>query len=99
VSKKTPILGNLKEMFNKLKNDFPDVKTGFSKFCQFRPSYVILAVAAGAHSVCVCVQYRNVKLLADAIKLNGLTTEMNVLQEDLQDILERNMIDAITYDQ
>jgi hypothetical protein len=55
------ILGNLKEIFNKFKNDFPDVKTGFSKFCQLRPRYVILAGAAGTHCVCVCVQHQNVK--------------------------------------
>jgi hypothetical protein len=28
------ILGNLKEIFNKMKNDFQDVKIGFYKFCQ-----------------------------------------------------------------
>jgi hypothetical protein len=33
-SKKRLILGNLKEIFNKYKNDLPDVKNGFSKFRQ-----------------------------------------------------------------
>jgi hypothetical protein len=126
------ILGNLKEIFNKFKNDFPGVKIGFSKFCELqlrRPG------APGTHSVCVCIQHQNIKLMASAIKLNELTKEINleknvstfkhllalmgcnprtedcltnnctqcpeedVLQEDLQDILECNMIDAITYNQ
>jgi hypothetical protein len=125
------ILGNLKEIFNK----FPDVKIDFSIFCQLRSRHAILAGAAGTHSVCVCVQHQNIKLMAEAIKLNELTKEMNleknvstlkhllalmscnpltedslmnnctqcpeedVLQEDLQDILECNLIDAITYNQ
>jgi hypothetical protein len=76
------ILRNLKEIFNKFKNDFPDVKTGSSKFCQLRPRHVILAGAAGTHSVCVCVQHQNIKLMADALKLNEVTKEMN---------LEKNM--------
>jgi hypothetical protein len=72
------ILGTLKEVFNKFKNYFPDVKTGFSKFCQLRPRHVILAGAAGTHPVCVCDQHQNIKLMADAIKLNELTKEMNL---------------------
>jgi hypothetical protein len=62
------ILANLKEIYNKFKNDFPDVKFGFSKFCGHRPRHVILAGAAGTHSICVCVQHQNIKLMADAIK-------------------------------
>jgi predicted transport protein len=72
------ILGNLKETFNKFRNDFPDVKIGFSRFCQLRPRYVSLAGAAGTHYVCVRVQHQNVKLMAEAIKLNELTKEMNL---------------------
>jgi hypothetical protein len=75
---KTLILGNLKDIFNKFKNDFQNVKIGFSKFCQLRPRYVILAGPPGTRSVCVCVQHQNIKLMADAIKLNELTKEMNL---------------------
>jgi hypothetical protein len=28
------IIGNLKEIFNKFKSDFPNVKIGFFKFCE-----------------------------------------------------------------
>jgi hypothetical protein len=76
------IRGNLKEIFNKFKNDLPHIKIGFSKFCQLRPRRVIIAGAAGTHSVCVCVQHQSIKLMADAIKLNELTKEVN---------LEKNM--------
>jgi hypothetical protein len=67
------ILGNLKGIFNKFKNDFSEVKIGFSKFCLLRPRHVILAGAAGTHPVYVRVQRQNIKLMADAIKLNELT--------------------------
>jgi hypothetical protein len=72
------ILANLKEIFKKFKNDIPDVKIGFSKFCQLRPRFIILAGAAGIHSVCVRVQHQNINLMADAIQLNELTKEMNL---------------------
>jgi hypothetical protein len=80
--RKRLILGNFKEVFNKFKNDFPDIKIGSSKFCHLQPRHVILVGAAGTHSVCVCVQHQNIKLTADAIKLNKLTKETN---------LEKNM--------
>jgi hypothetical protein len=72
------ILGNLKEIFNKFKNDFLDVKTGFSKFCELRPRHVICAGAAGTHLICVSVQHQNIRLMADAMKLNELTKEINL---------------------
>jgi hypothetical protein len=72
------ILGNLKEIFNKFKNYFPHVTIGFSKSCELRPKHVILAGAAGTHSVRVCVQHQNIKLMANAITLNELTKEMNL---------------------
>jgi hypothetical protein len=72
------ILGNLKEILNKFKSDFPDVKIGFSKFCELLPRRVIFAGAAETHSVCVCVQHQNIKHMADEIKVNELTKEINL---------------------
>jgi hypothetical protein len=75
---KTLLLGNLTEIFNKFKHDFPDVNICLSKFCELRPRHASLAGAAGTHSVCVCVQHQNIKLMADAIKLNELIKETNL---------------------
>jgi predicted transport protein len=72
------MLGNLKQISNKFKNDFPGVKMCFFKFYQLQPRHVILAGAAGTHCACVCVQHQNIILMADAIKLNELTKEMNL---------------------
>jgi hypothetical protein len=72
------ILCNLKETFNKFKDDFRHVKIGFSKLCKLRTRQVILVGAAGNHSVCVRVQHQNIKLTADAIKVNELAKEMNL---------------------
>jgi predicted transport protein len=48
------------------------------KFVSSNPDMLILAGAAETHSVCVRVQHQNVKLMADAIKLNELPKEMNL---------------------
>jgi predicted transport protein len=69
------ILVNLKEIFNKFKNDFPDVKIGLSKFCELQPRHVIIAGPAGTHSVSVRVQHQYIKIMVDAIKLNKLTKD------------------------
>jgi hypothetical protein len=78
MSKKRLLLGNLKENFHTFKNDFPDIKIGFSNCRELRPIQVILAGAAGTHSVWVRVQRRNIKLMSDAIKLSELSKEMNL---------------------
>lgn len=62
------VLCNLKEAFQKFKEDHPTVKIGFSKFADLRPKECVLAGASGTHSVCVCTKHQNVKLMMGAIK-------------------------------
>ncbi|XP_063604197.1 LOW QUALITY PROTEIN: uncharacterized protein LOC134779822 [Penaeus indicus] len=64
------ILCNLKELFSSLREKFPEVKIGFSKFCSLRPKWCILPGAAGTHSVCVCIIHQNAKLLLSPIGAN-----------------------------
>jgi hypothetical protein len=63
------ILSNLRELYSSFKWEYPDLKVGFSKFCNLRPKWCILAGSAGTHTVCVCSIHQNVKLLLDAVKI------------------------------
>lgn len=58
------VLGNLKDIFRKFRQENPDVKIGLSKFCSFRPSHCILAGSGGTHIVCVCPIHENMRLMA-----------------------------------
>ena len=57
------ILLTLRELYSSFKEKHPSVKIGFSKFCDLRPKWCILAGASGTHSVCVCVYHENMKLM------------------------------------
>lgn len=65
------ILCNLKELYTAFKDENPQLKVGFSKFCSFRPKWCVLAGASGTHSVCVCVYHQNVKLMLEGTKMNA----------------------------
>ena len=64
------ILCNLKELYVMFKEQHPNVKIGFSKYCSLRPKWCILVGASGSHSVCVCTIHQNVSLLTDAIHID-----------------------------
>lgn len=59
--RKKLILSNLKELYEKFKEEYP-IKIGFTKFSQFRPLHCVLAGSSGTHTVCVCEYHQNVKL-------------------------------------
>lgn len=61
------ILCNLKEMYAAFKEKHTNVKIGFSKFCELRPKWCVLAGSTGTHSVCVCSIHQNAHLLVNAI--------------------------------
>lgn len=73
LTSKRLILGNLKEIYFSFKNKYPDLKIGFSKFAELRPSNCILVGQSGTHSVCVCTIHQNVKLMFENAKLNDVT--------------------------
>ena len=60
---KKKVLGNLKEIFQKFKEQHPTVKVGFSKFAMLCPKECVLAGASGTYSVCVCIAHNNIKLM------------------------------------
>ena len=61
------VLNNLHELYTAFKEKHPDIKVGFSKFCELRPKWCVLAGSTGTHSVCVCSIHQNAKLLVDAM--------------------------------
>ena len=50
----------------------PDQKIGFSKFAELRPEECILVGPSGTHTVCVCREHENVKLMVNAGMLNKI---------------------------
>ena len=69
-TQKRLILCNLKELYSSFKQEYPDIKIGFSKFCSLRPKWCLLVGASGSHYVCVCTIHQNVNLMIDAMKIN-----------------------------
>ena len=59
---------------HEFKHQFPAQKVGFSKFADLRPKHCVLAEASGTHSVGVCMNHQNVKLMMLGLKLSELPT-------------------------
>lgn len=57
------ILSNLKELYQKYRENYAEDKIGFSKFASLRPKNCVLAGSNGTHTVCVCIMHQNMKLL------------------------------------
>jgi len=60
------LLVNLKELYLDF-GKITGIHVGFSTFCAFRPKSCVTVVSSGAHSVCVCEQHQNAKLLLAAL--------------------------------
>ena len=60
-------LCNLQELYTTFKEKHPNVNIAFSKFCDLRPKWCILAGSKITHSVYVCSAHQNVMFLVDAM--------------------------------
>ena len=67
------VLGNLKELYQAFKNEYPTLHIGFTKFAELRPKHCILAGASGTHAVCVCTIHQNVKLMLEGVDTTIVT--------------------------
>ena len=63
IKKQKRLLVHLKELYIELKKRNPQLKIGFTKFCELCPKWCITAASKGSHTVCVCSYHQNVKLL------------------------------------
>ena len=71
------LLGNLKEIYQQFKDQFPAEKIGFSRFAELRPKHCVL-VEHMPHAVCVFTIHQNTKLIMIADKLGELTANREV---------------------
>ena len=69
------VLGNVKEIFQKFKDEEENPCVGFSSFCSLRPKHCVLAGSSGTHSVCVCTHHQHPMLQLNAIGQPGLSLE------------------------
>ena len=60
------LLVNLKELYLDF-GKITGIHVGFSTFCALPPKSCVTVVSSGAHSVCVCEQHQNAKLLLAAL--------------------------------
>lgn len=95
IEQKRLVLYNLRELHAKYKEENIDHPVGFSKFCQLRPKYCVLAGARGTHSVCVCVTHQNCKLMLDAINVANLTKDLEEPIKDYKDCLKSIMCEKL----
>jgi hypothetical protein len=61
------VLCNLKELYQKWKQEHPSEQFGFSTFAALRPKWCVLAGVSGTHTVCVCTYHQNPKLKVQTI--------------------------------
>lgn len=83
------ILGNLREIYIKFKEEGHNPQIGFSTFCALRPKQCVLAGSGGTHSVCVCTHHQNPKLQLNAIGEKNLR---------LDDVMEKGVCDINSED-
>ena len=70
------LLCNLHELYVLFKEQNPELKVGFSKFCSLRPKWCVIVGTSGAHSVCVCTIHQNAKLLLHVTKTGHTYKEL-----------------------
>lgn len=63
------LIMNLKELYEEFKEEFPNMKIGFSTFAALKPLECLTSIDAnGIHCVCVCTYHQNVELNCNALK-------------------------------
>jgi hypothetical protein len=61
------IMDSIKELFFRLKEEYPTLKIGLSKFYSLRPRWCISSDATNTLNVCVCIHHQNPKLMLAAL--------------------------------
>lgn len=63
------IMMDLRDVYDKFKEKYPNRKIGFSKFASIRPKECVLAGSThGIHRTCICLDHQNVQLIFDTLK-------------------------------
>ena len=48
------VLCNISELYSAFRDNYPNIKIVFTKFCTLRTKWCVLAGSLGTHSVCIC---------------------------------------------
>jgi hypothetical protein len=60
-------MDSIKELFFRLKEEYPTLKIGLSKFYSLRPRWCISSDATNTLNVCVCIHHQNPKFMLAAL--------------------------------
>ena len=82
------LLADMQELYCFFKKEHEHVKIGFTKFTQLRPPHCVLAGSSGTHNVCVCIYHENIKLMLNAIDLECLTKDTNLVLKNYHDCMQ-----------
>ncbi|KAG8239007.1 hypothetical protein J437_LFUL005064 [Ladona fulva] len=83
------ILSNLKELNSHFKEEYADLKIGFSNFALMRPKNCVLPGSSGTHCVCVCTIHQNIKLMINCTGMLILTEKDYLSIKTYQDCVAR----------
>lgn len=89
------LLYNIRELYKKFTEAFPDEKIGQTKFQKLRPRECISAGKSGTHNVCVCKIHQNVKLQLNGLK-NELKKKGTILAESSNDLIKNSVCQEST---
>lgn len=85
------LLLDLRGLFIKFNECYPDCTVGFSTFAKLRPKHCVLAGPHGTHSVCVCTIHENCKLMLEAINVQNMTKQFAMQINNYKDCLYQIM--------
>ncbi|KYN07562.1 hypothetical protein ALC62_01467 [Cyphomyrmex costatus] len=82
------ILSNIKELYQRYREQYLADKIGFSKFASLRPENCVLAGGSGTHTICVCALHQNIKLMVLGANLSSLTKDSTIPLQHYNDCLK-----------
>lgn len=85
------LLCNIDELYQRFKDEYPNIKVGLTKFFTLRPKQCILAGDSGTHMVCVCTYHQNVKLMLNGGDIANLTAGSAMQLSSYKDCLRQMM--------
>lgn len=85
------LLCNIDELYQRFKDEYPNIKVGLTKFFTLRPKQCILAGDSGTHMVCVCTYHQNVKLMLNGGDIANLTAESAMQLSSYKDCFRQMM--------
>lgn len=83
VIQKRLLMMTLRETYKCFKNQYKDVKIGFSAFANLRPKQCKLLTNIGTHNVCVCTTHENIKLILHSLRKYNISNDLKMYTDSL----------------